>query len=86
MAEVEAELMSHIVRSADRLDVVSEVEGRAEEHKGHIVVMREVIVVLVHFDLTDGADLGLISWSRYHMKSCHHMEMSPADPSGHRTE
>lgn len=63
MAEVEDELMSHIMRSADRLDTVSEVEGRAEEHQCHIVVRRGGIVVLVHFDFTDGADLGSISWS-----------------------
>lgn len=56
--------MSHIMRSADGLDVVSEGKGRAEEDECHIVVGRDVIVVLVHFDLTDGADLGLISWSR----------------------
>lgn len=64
VAEVEDELMSHIMRSADRLNMVSEVEGRAEEHKCHIVVGGDVIVVLVHFDSTDGADLGFISWSR----------------------
>lgn len=64
VAEVEDELMSHIKRRANRLDIVSEDEGRAEEHECHIVVRREVVVVLVHFDFTDGADLGLISWSR----------------------
>ena len=86
VAEVEVELMSHVVRSADRLDAVSEVEGRAEEHECHIVVRRGVIVVLVHFHVTDGADLGLISWSRQHMKPCHHTEMASADPPGHKTE
>lgn len=38
VAEVEDELMSDIMRSAGRLDTVSEVEGRAEEHQRHIVV------------------------------------------------
>jgi len=64
VAEVEDELMSHILRSADRLDVVREVERRAEQHERHIVVRRGGSVVFVHVDFTDGADLGLRSWSR----------------------
>lgn len=64
VAEVEGELMSHIMRSADRLDIVSEDEGRAEEHECHVVVRCDFIVVLVHFCFTDGPDLGFISWSR----------------------
>lgn len=64
VAEVEDQFVRHVMRSADWLDVISEVERRTEEYKCHIIVRRDVIVVLVHFDFTDGANLCVISRSR----------------------
>lgn len=78
--------MRHAMRQAGRLDMVTELEGRAEQQQCHIVLSRGVIVALVHYDLTDKTDLGLTSWSGSVMKSCSHTEKAFADPSGQKTE
>lgn len=86
MAEVEEELVGHVMRDADGLDVLRVVEGRAEEQQRHVVIRCDVVVAPVHPDLADGADLGVSSWSRQHIKSRHHTEIASADPSGKRKE
>lgn len=62
VGEVEDELMGHTVRSAGGLDVAGKFEGRAETKQHNIAVRCEVIIVLMHFHLTDVADLRMSSW------------------------
>lgn len=64
VAEVEHGLVDHITRKANRLDVVGELKGRAEQQQRHIVIGCENVVTIVHFHSPDGADLGVISWRR----------------------
>lgn len=64
VAEVEGELMGHTERNADGLDMVTVVEGRAEQHQCHVIIRCDAVVVLMHSDFADGADLGVSSWSR----------------------
>lgn len=64
VGEVETEFMGRVIRSTDRLDVVIEVEGKTEEHQCHIAVGCQLIVVLVQFNSTDVAGLGMTSTTR----------------------
>lgn len=71
------------MRNPGGLDMVAEVEGRAEQHQCHVVVVPDVVVALVQFDFEDGADLGMNSWSGQYIDPCHHMDMDSFDPSAH---
>lgn len=64
MAEVEHGLMDHITRKANRLDVVGELKGRAEQQQRHVVIGCDNVVIIVHFHSADGAELGVFSWRR----------------------
>lgn len=86
MAEVEGELMTHILRNTERLDVVCKVEGRAKQHQRDIIIRCDVIVVLMHLDFSDEADLGVNSTTAQPLLSGHYVKKSSGHQSEHRTE
>jgi len=86
VADVKHELIAHIMRSADGLNVVRKVEGRAEQHQRYIVVRCGFIIVLMHFNFTDGTKLGMSFRSGQLTWSCHDTKIVFADPSEHITE
>lgn len=84
-AQVENNLVAHILRNAARLDMICEVERGAEQQQRHIVVRCDRIVVLVHYDFSHWVCLGMRPRCGQHVYSHHHSEVVP-EPSKQKSK